>query len=130
MSVGVLSVFSVLTRFWGGVGQGFRGVIGSWVVPNIPRARRLPTSQATHHPQPLAITTHNHSPIAAAAKGKRAHDKEARLATVLAGREGRDQFGSRSGRKKAKTGGLSEREKQRRKSMPLAARVVQVGRGG
>jgi protein SDA1 len=63
-----------------------------------------------------------------AGKRKRAHDKEARLATVLAGREGRDKFGAASGKKKGKTGGLSEREKQRRKAMPLAARLSQLKR--
>ncbi len=57
---------------------------------------------------------------------KRGHDKEARLATVLAGREGRDKFGATSGRKKDKTGGLSEREKQRKKAMPVVARLKQV----
>lgn len=60
-----------------------------------------------------------------AARKKRAHDKESRLATVLAGREGRS-FGSSSGMRKGKTGGLSEKQKQRAKAMPLAARRVQV----
>jgi protein SDA1 len=50
------------------------------------------------------------------------------MATVLAGREGRDKFGASSSRKKDKTGGLSEREKQRRKAMPLAARLSQLKR--
>ncbi|GFH22547.1 protein SDA1, partial [Haematococcus lacustris] len=61
-------------------------------------------------------------------KRKRAHDKEARLASVMAGREGRDKFGSSSAAKKAKTGGLSERQKQRKKDMPLAARFSQLQR--
>jgi len=60
-----------------------------------------------------------------AARKKRAHDKEARLATVLAGREGRS-FGSSTGMKKSKTGGLSERQKQRKKAMPMAARMKQL----
>ncbi len=59
---------------------------------------------------------------------KRRHDKEERLASVLAGREGRDKFGGATGRKKQKTGGLSEKEKQKRKAMPIAARLSQVRR--
>ncbi|GFR43447.1 hypothetical protein Agub_g4529 [Astrephomene gubernaculifera] len=55
-------------------------------------------------------------------------DKAARLASVLEGREGREKFGARSGLKKKKTAGLSEREKQRKKVMPMAARVAQIRR--
>ncbi len=57
---------------------------------------------------------------------KRAHDKEARIASILAGREGREKFGSSKGRKKDKTGGLSEKQKQRNKAMPIAARIAQL----
>lgn len=55
-------------------------------------------------------------------------DKAARLASVLEGREGREKFGARSGLKKKKTAGLSEREKQRKKAMPMAARLAQIRR--
>ena len=48
------------------------------------------------------------------------------MASVLAGREGREEFGARSKLKKQKTGGFSEREKQRKKSMPIAARIQQL----
>ncbi|KAG2439494.1 hypothetical protein HXX76_004848 [Chlamydomonas incerta] len=61
-------------------------------------------------------------------KHKARKDKEARLASVLEGREGREKFGARSSLKKKKTAGLSEREKQRRKAMPMAARVQQIRR--
>jgi hypothetical protein len=44
----------------------------------------------------------------------------------MEGREGRDEFGSRAARKKQKTGSRSEREKQRAKAMPIAARIAQV----
>jgi len=57
------------------------------------------------------------------ARGRR--DKAARMATVLEGREGRE-FGSAAGRRKSKAGGLSNREKQKRKAMPLAARSAQA----
>lgn len=43
-----------------------------------------------------------------------------------AGREGRE-FGAKSGLKKKKTGGLSNREKDKRKRLPMAARSGQVG---
>ncbi|KXZ52362.1 hypothetical protein GPECTOR_10g996 [Gonium pectorale] len=61
-------------------------------------------------------------------KHKARKDKAARLASVLEGREGREKFGARSGLKKKKTAGLSEREKQRKKVMPMAARVAQIRR--
>eukprot|EP00899_Mesostigma_viride_P012492 jgi/Mesvir1/21243/Mv06673-RA.1 len=49
-------------------------------------------------------------------------DKAERLASIMAGREGRDKFGSSTARKNKKTGGLSNRQQQNRKEMPLAAR--------
>lgn len=45
---------------------------------------------------------------------------------MMSGREGREAFGARSKLKKNKTGGLSERQKQRTKAMPIAARVQQL----
>ncbi|KAK9790096.1 hypothetical protein WJX73_001035 [Symbiochloris irregularis] len=48
-------------------------------------------------------------------------DKEARMATVLQGREG-NEYGSAAGRKKQKVGGSSNKQKANRKNMPLAAR--------
>lgn len=48
------------------------------------------------------------------------------MASVLEGREGREEFGSRASRKKQKTGSRSEREKQRSKQMPIAARIAQL----
>jgi protein SDA1 len=57
---------------------------------------------------------------------KKRADKAERLASVMEGREGRDAFGARSKLKKKKTGGMSERQKQRQKAMPIAARVQQL----
>lgn len=45
---------------------------------------------------------------------------------MMEGREGREAFGARSKLKKKKTGGMSERQKQRQKAMPIAARVQQL----
>ena len=42
-------------------------------------------------------------------------EKGERMASVMAGREGREEFGSSIGRKKLKTGGLSNREHDKRK---------------
>jgi len=58
---------------------------------------------------------------------KRRKDKAERLESVLAGREGRE-FGSRASLKKLKTGGLSERQKQKNKALPSAARTAQLRR--
>ncbi|CAG9463549.1 unnamed protein product [Pedinophyceae sp. YPF-701] len=61
---------------------------------------------------------------------KRRKTKEERLASVMEGREGREEFGAASARRKKKTGGagLSNREKQKRKVVPLAARMAQINR--
>jgi len=72
------------------------------------------------------VNEHKVDPAQLEARKKREHDKEARLATVLAGREGRGKFGASTGMKKSKTGGLSERQKQRKKAMPMAARQRQL----
>lgn len=42
-------------------------------------------------------------------------DKAERMATVMAGREGREEFGSSVGRKKRKAGGLSNVQQKKRK---------------
>jgi hypothetical protein len=47
-------------------------------------------------------------------------------AAAATGREGRGEFGARSNLKKKKTGGLSNREKDKRKNLPFAARSGQV----
>ena len=63
------------------------------------------------------------NPDSLAATGlKKAHDKASRLATVLAGRED-NEYGASSARKQKKTGGSSNKEKLKKKSLPLAARV-------
>lgn len=54
---------------------------------------------------------------------------EWRYATVdsrLLVSQGREKFGGSSGLKKQKTGGLSNKEKQKRKAMPIAARIKQL----
>ena len=54
---------------------------------------------------------------------KRAHDKESRVASIMAGREDRGVFGAAQDRKNKKSGGTSNVEKAKRKNLPLAARV-------
>jgi protein SDA1 len=51
--------------------------------------------------------------------------KAERVASILEGREGRE-FGAKARRKKNKPGGLSNREKDRKKNLPAAARVGQM----
>jgi protein SDA1 len=53
---------------------------------------------------------------------RKAHDKATRLASVLAGRE-ENEYGAATARKQKKTGGSSNKEKLKKKSLPLAARV-------
>ena len=59
---------------------------------------------------------------------RKAHDKETRVASIMAGREDRGEFGSSQERKNKKTGGMTNVEKKKRKNMPLAARVMAAGR--
>lgn len=59
-------------------------------------------------------------PASLEARRRGRQDKEARLAKVMEGREGR-QFGAAAARHKRKTGGLSNKQSQKRKAMPLAA---------
>jgi len=66
-------------------------------------------------------------PSALLGKRRGRRDKEERMASIMAGREGRE-FGSKAALKKDKQGGLSNREKDRRKNLPLAARAGQVKR--
>lgn len=56
---------------------------------------------------------------------RRRRDKAERMAVVMEGREGRE-FAAKSSLKKKKTGGLSNREKAKRKALPLAARSGQA----
>ena len=53
-------------------------------------------------------------------------EKGERMASVMAGREGRDEFGSSIARKKAKTGGLSNREHEKRKLVLFGANKSQM----
>lgn len=55
-------------------------------------------------------------------------DKEERLALVKAGREDRMKYAARTAVKQKKTGGLSNRQKERKKGMPLAAKRAKVAR--
>lgn len=75
---------------------------------------------------PLQVHEQRLNPDDLKGRHKRRLDKEERMLSVLAGREGREAFGGAAGRKKQKTGGLTEKEKQRKKAMPSAARAWQV----
>ena len=80
---------------------------------------RLPSP--THHAKWPSTTLQP-----AAGRKKRARDKAGRMASVLEGRADREEYGARAARKKQKTGSRSEREKQRSKQMPIAARIQQL----
>ncbi|KAF5443049.1 hypothetical protein F2P56_035643 [Juglans regia] len=54
--------------------------------------------------------------------------KEERLALVREGREERGKFQARTAVKQKKTGGLSNRQKEHKKAMPLAAKKAKVAR--
>ena len=59
------------------------------------------------------------NPDALAAVGlKRAHDKESRVASIMAGREDRGVFGAAKDRKNKKAGGTSNKEKGKKKTYP------------
>ncbi|XP_058115565.1 uncharacterized protein LOC131258331 [Magnolia sinica] len=54
--------------------------------------------------------------------------KEERLALIRAGREDRGKYQARAAVKQKKTGGLSNRQKEHKKAMPLAAKRARVAR--
>ncbi|KAK7819495.1 protein sda1 like protein [Quercus suber] len=54
--------------------------------------------------------------------------KEERLALVRAGREDRGKYQARTSVKQKKTGGLSNRQKERKKNLPMAAKKAKVAR--
>ncbi|KAG9445522.1 hypothetical protein H6P81_011650 [Aristolochia fimbriata] len=54
--------------------------------------------------------------------------KDERLALVKAGREDRGKYQARTAVKQKKTGGLSNRQKEHKKAMPLAAKRAKVSR--
>ncbi|KAL6969349.1 hypothetical protein U1Q18_029065 [Sarracenia purpurea var. burkii] len=59
---------------------------------------------------------------------KKKLSKEERLALVRAGREERGKYQARTAVKQKKTGGLSNRQKEHKKAMPLAAKRAKVAR--
>uniref|UniRef100_A0A804HTC6 Protein SDA1 n=1 Tax=Musa acuminata subsp. malaccensis TaxID=214687 RepID=A0A804HTC6_MUSAM len=59
---------------------------------------------------------------------KRKLSKEERLALVRAGREDRGKYQARTAVKQKKTGGLSNRQKEHKKKMPLSAKRAKVAR--
>ncbi|XP_078427513.1 ARM repeat superfamily protein [Wolffia australiana] len=59
---------------------------------------------------------------------RRRMSKEERLAMVKAGREDRGKYQARAAVKQKKTGGLSNRQKEHKKAMPLAAKKAKVAR--
>lgn len=65
-------------------------------------------------------------PTALLGKRRGRADKAERMASVMAGREDREGFGSSVGRKKRKMGGLSNIEKQKGKALPIAAMKQQA----
>nr|POF07222.1 hypothetical protein CFP56_78879 [Quercus suber] len=54
--------------------------------------------------------------------------KEERLALVRVGKEGRGKYQARTSVKQKKTGGLSNRQKERKKNLPMAAKKARVAR--
>lgn len=71
------------------------------------------------------IHEHAVNPLDLLGKKRGKADKQERLASVLEGREGRE-YGAKARIKNKKTGGLSNKEKQRRKNIPLGAVGGQV----
>ncbi|PON42318.1 Sda [Parasponia andersonii] len=59
---------------------------------------------------------------------RRKLSKEERLALVRAGREDRERYQSRTAMKQKKTGGSSNRQKEHKKAMPLAAKKAKIAR--
>lgn len=71
------------------------------------------------------IHEHAVNPMDLLGKKRGKADKQERMASVLEGREGRE-YGAKARIKNKKTGGLSNKEKQKRKNIPLGAVGGQV----
>ncbi|KAH7279730.1 hypothetical protein KP509_37G033500 [Ceratopteris richardii] len=59
---------------------------------------------------------------------RKRREKEERIAAVRAGQEERDSYKARTLVKKKKSGGLSNRQKEKRKAMPLAAKLAKASK--
>ena len=71
------------------------------------------------------IHEHAVNPMDLLGKKRGKADKQERMASVLEGREGRD-YGAKARIKNKKTGGLSNKQKQKQKNIPLGAVGGQV----
>ena len=67
------------------------------------------------------------NPGALTGRHKSRKSKEDKLASVMGGREGRE-FGAAASRKHKKVGGLSNKEKLKRKNLPMGAKKAVVQR--
>eukprot|EP00246_Nothoceros_aenigmaticus_P009153 TRINITY_DN24490_c0_g1_i1.p1 TRINITY_DN24490_c0_g1~~TRINITY_DN24490_c0_g1_i1.p1 ORF type:complete len:742 (-),score=193.00 TRINITY_DN24490_c0_g1_i1:170-2395(-) len=59
---------------------------------------------------------------------RKRREKEERIAAARAGREDRPAYGSRTGVKNKKTGGTSNKQKDKQKGLPLAAKRAKIAR--
>lgn len=68
------------------------------------------------------------NPAMLEAKIRSRREKEERLASVRAGQEERQAYKSRTSVKQMKSGGLSNRQKEKKKSLPLAAKLAKASK--
>lgn len=68
------------------------------------------------------------NPAMLEAKIRRRREKEERLVSVRFGQEEREAFKSRTSLKQKKSGGLSNRQKEKKKSLPLAAKLAKASK--
>ncbi|MCO5576097.1 hypothetical protein L7F22_029904 [Adiantum nelumboides] len=81
---------------------------------------KIPSSEYMHE--------HGVNPAILEAKVRRRREKEERLASVRAGQEERESFKARTSVKQKKSGGLSNRQKEKKKSLPLAAKLAKASK--
>ncbi|MCO5550973.1 hypothetical protein L7F22_004468 [Adiantum nelumboides] len=81
---------------------------------------KIPSSEYMHE--------HGVNPAILEAKIRRRREKEERLASVRAGQEEREAFKARTSVKQKKSGGLSNRQKEKKKSLPLAAKLAKASK--
>ncbi|KAL3697936.1 hypothetical protein R1sor_012012 [Riccia sorocarpa] len=77
---------------------------------------------------PEDLSSRRFNPAVLEANVKRRAEKEERVALVKAGREDRVPYSSRTATKQKKTGGMSNKQKEKRKALPLAAVRSKVAR--
>ncbi|XP_024541552.1 protein SDA1 homolog [Selaginella moellendorffii] len=100
-------------------------------IREIQAKREAENALSNHGLRKIASESQNQRPLDPSkleANIRRKQSKEERIASSKAGRDDRGTYTSRAAVKKRKTGGLSNRQKEKKKNLPVAARRMKSAR--